>query len=159
MSIRIRKAKGSDAPALASLIRAQGIFARINAEAPEVTAERVGRHLAMDAADDSHLVLVARDANGQIAGYCAVHWLPYLILSGLEGYVSELFVHPDYRGQGIGGLLLEAVKSEAKAHGCSRLSLINMRNRESYLRQFYAKRGWVEREDAANFVLSLEETT
>jgi GNAT superfamily N-acetyltransferase len=156
MSIRIRKSKTSDAHALADLIRAQGIFTRINVETPEETEERVRRHLALDGADDSHLVLVARNADGQIAGYCAVHWLPYLFLSGPEGYVSELFVHPEFRGQGIGGLLLEAVKSEAVVRGCSRLSLINMRSRESYLRQFYAKQGWVERSDAANFILKLD---
>ena len=33
--------------------------------------------------------------------------------------------------------------------------LINLRKRESYQRQFYAKQGWDERVDAANFILPL----
>jgi hypothetical protein len=47
------------------------------------------------------------------------------------------------------------VKEEAKSRGCSRLSLLNMRDRESYQRAFYAKDGWEERTDAANFVFDL----
>jgi hypothetical protein len=32
-----------------------------------------------------------------------------------------------------------------------------MRDRESYQRAFYAKDGWQEREDAANFVFDMRE--
>jgi GNAT superfamily N-acetyltransferase len=155
MDIRIRRAEAADVPPIADLLRSLGLFAHINAEASSVTEERVGQHLALCTADDSHLVLVAETSGGGIAGYCAVHWLPYLILAGPEGYVSELFVRDEFRGQGIGSRLLEAVKTEALNRGCSRLMLLNMRKRESYQRQFYVKQGWEERPDAANFVLQL----
>jgi GNAT superfamily N-acetyltransferase len=52
----------------------------------------------------------------------------------------------------VGRRLLSAIESEARGRGCQRLSLINLRNRESYRRQFYLKAGWSERSDAANFV-------
>ena len=81
-----------------------------------------------------------------------MHWLPYLFLKGPEGYVSELFVRESARGQGVGGELLRKIETEARARGCARLSLINLRNRESYMRQFYVKAGWEERAEAANFV-------
>jgi hypothetical protein len=51
--------------------------------------------------------------------------------------------------------LLEAVKGEAATRNCSRLSLLNMRDRESYQRAYYTKDGWQERSDAANFVLDM----
>jgi GNAT superfamily N-acetyltransferase len=73
-------------------------------------------------------------------------------MSGPEGYVSELFVRDDARGRGVGRRLLSAIESEARGRGCQRLSLINLRNRESYRRQFYLKAGWSERSDAANFI-------
>ncbi len=155
MEIQIREAKDTDVPALTSLLRSLGLFAHINAETAPSTEERVRRHLALCLSDDSHLILVAQLPGGEIAGYCAVHWLPYLILAGPEGYVSELFIHEDSRGQGIGAQLLEAVKVEAQKRGCSRLMLLNMRKRESYQRGFYSKHGWEERPDAANFVLPL----
>lgn len=40
--------------------------------------------------------------------------------------------------------------------GCQRLSLINLRRRESYERQFYIKAGWQERAEAANFIRVLQ---
>jgi hypothetical protein len=52
--------------------------------------------------------------------------------------------------------LLEAIRVEALARGCSPLSLINLRHRESYERGFYARRGWQERSEAASFVYLLE---
>jgi len=150
----IRKADSSDAPALTGLLRSLNLFAHIKEESEADTRAQVLKHLTLCLADDSHLVLVAV-ANGEIAGYCAVHWLPYLFLAGPEGYVSELFIKDEFRGHSIGGQLLEAVKAEAQQHGCSRLMLLNMRKRDSYQRGFYSKHGWEERPDAANFVLTL----
>ena len=57
--------------------------------------------------------------------------------------------------KGVGRKLLDAIATEARTRGCTRLSLINLRNRESYQRQFYIKAGWQERGEAANFVLQL----
>lgn len=136
-------------------MKSLGLFAHINTEAFSVTQERVLKHLALCTADDSHLVLVAQTSGSELAGYCAVHWLPYLILAGLEGYIAELFIKDEFRGQGIGRQLLETIKTEALNRGCSRLMLLNMRKRESYQRQFYLKQGWEERLDAVNFVLPL----
>jgi GNAT superfamily N-acetyltransferase len=64
-------------------------------------------------------------------------------------------VRAAHRGQGVGGRILEAIKAEAQRRGCSRLMLLNLRIRESYQRQFYAKQGWEERSEAANFILPL----
>ena len=157
--MNIRRAEISDAPALAEFVRSLGLFAAVIAETPAETHARVLKHLTLCLADDSHLMLVAQTASGEIAGYCAVHWLPYLILAGPEGYVSELFIKDEFRGQGIGSQLLEAVKTEARKCGCARLMLLNMRQRESYQRQFYSKQGWEERPEAANFVLRLTDHT
>ncbi|MBN2388148.1 MAG: GNAT family N-acetyltransferase [Anaerolineales bacterium] len=156
MDFAIRLARSGDAPALADLIRELGMFAYLAAEPAQATGVRVAEHLSMCLADDSHLVCVAEDGDGVIAGYVAVHWLPYLILAGPEGYVSELFVRELARGQGLGARLLEAVEVEARRRGCTRLMLLNMRPRESYRRGFYAKRGWQERPEAANFLRDLE---
>ncbi|HEY9844223.1 MAG TPA: GNAT family N-acetyltransferase [Candidatus Obscuribacterales bacterium] len=153
--ISIRPATQEDADAIAFLLRALGSFRLIEAEPEAATAERTRRHLAMSLSGDQHLVLVAVEANGALAGYAAVHWLPYLILAGPEGFVSELFVREDCRGAGIGGRLLDRIEAEARSRGCARLMLVNIRDRESYTRQFYTKQGWAEREDVANFVLKL----
>lgn len=151
----IRRAQATDAPALAALLRTIGLSAALAAETPEETAERVARHLALCLADESHSVYLAEQLDQGVVGYVAVHWLPYLILGGPEGYISELFLAEEVRGQGIGGRLLDVVVDEARARGCARLQLVNMRHRDSYQRAFYTKRGWLERPDAADFVYSL----
>jgi len=85
-----------------------------------------------------------------------VHWLSYLFLPGPEGYVSELFLRPSARGQGLGASLLETVKAEAQERGAYRLSLLNNKSRESYERGFYTKQGWEERPLMANFIYRME---
>jgi len=155
MTDTIRKATLDDVPAIAKVILS--LFEHhFEGFSFDDSAQRIGRHLNQCLADDSHSVYVAADESGQIAGYVAVHWLPYLFLPGPEGFVSELFIAEDARAQGIGSKLLLAVVQEAESRGCSRLSLINMRGRESYERGFYAKHGWEERPDAANFILRLK---
>ena len=155
MDIQIRIAKEEDAPAIADLLRSLESFPQIRAKTPEAIGEQVLCHLQLCQADDSHSVYVAQDLDKEIVGYCAVHWLPYLMFSGPEGYVSELFLGESSRGLGIGGRFLEAVKAEARKRGCSRLMLLNLKHRESYQRKFYKKQGWEERQEAINFILKI----
>lgn len=151
-----RYANIDDAEGIAKLIRALALFKAIN-DLPEAEAvKKVQQDLKMCLSQpESHSVYVCEDIDGGIEGYTSVHWLPYMILSAPEGYVSELFVHPDARGRGTGAGLLNMVIEEGQTRGCKRLSLLNVKHRESYQRQFYAKNGWREREDMANFVFDL----
>ena len=154
--MKIRQAVKQDGAEIAQLLRGMGWFSGLAAETAAQTEGRIARLLTDAAAVESHSVYVAVEA-GQVVGYTAVHWLPYLFLTGLEGYVSELFVRETVRGQGVGRQLLAAVETEARQRGCTRLSLLNGRHRESYQRQFYEKMGWEERPLMANFVHFLEE--
>lgn len=151
----IRKATVGDARELAFLLRGIGWFDAFNGGELNALTEQVRARLEQCLVDDSHLVLVAENTDGKIAAYGSVHWLPYLFMPGPEGYVSELFVSAAARGRGIGRELLGAVEKEARVRGCQRLSLTNLRNRESYQRQFYSKAGWRERSEAANFIYPL----
>jgi GNAT superfamily N-acetyltransferase len=154
-NVEIRRATINDAPAIATILRELGWVALVNEETAESTQKRVEHHLWLCLADASHSVYVA-EKEAEVIGYAAAHWLPYLILAGPEGYVSELFLRDTARGQGIGTALLETVRAEAEERGCARLMLLNIRNRESYQRRFYKKLGWQERELTANFVLPLK---
>jgi GNAT superfamily N-acetyltransferase len=156
LDISIRPVVEEDAPALARLLHALGYFDRLEGVPVERTAESVTSALRTIVANDAHTLLVAVGQDGRLLGYAAVHWIPDLFLPSPEGYLSELFVDADMRGQGIGGALLDAVTAEARRRGCSRMQLINFRHRESYTRAFYAKHGWEERPTAANFALDLD---
>jgi N-acetylglutamate synthase-like GNAT family acetyltransferase len=157
MEYTIRKARMEDVEGIASILRELGWFVHIVEENEEATNQRILQHMQMCMADNSHSVYVACQKNGNIAGYISVHWLPYFILKAPEGYISELFIRQSERGKGLGVNLLDIVKEEAIQRGVCRLSLLNNRTRESYVRGFYTKCGWKEREVMANFIYFLVE--
>ena len=148
----IRGAEQKDVAGLVVLLRSlTDALPRFGLEPPEATSKRVSEALT---SHTSQTVLVAEDA-GLITGFIHTHWQPSLLHSGGEGFVSALFVHSGYRGQGLGQNLLEKIQAEGRRRGCSRLLLLNMRHRPSYERGFYVKQGWRERLEAANFVYDL----
>lgn len=152
--VTIRPARLTDTGAIAELWRALGWFPHINEESQADTEARIARHLELCFADDSHMVLVAENSDGAFAGFVSVHWLPYLFLTGPEGYITELFVVETERGKGIGRTLLSEVGKRAIERGCSRLQLVTGKDHDSY--KIYHKLGWKERPELADFVLHLE---
>ena len=151
----IRAATIDDAAALAAVLRDVGWFQPINAEPEQETIARAAKSLAVCLASAENTLLVAQTPQGPVAGYLFVHWLPNILL-GAEGYISELFIKEAQRGQGLGHLLLEAAKQQARERGCARLMLFNRKERASYQRGFYQKQGWVERDDTACFMYFLD---
>jgi GNAT superfamily N-acetyltransferase len=133
-------------------LRGLGWFEHSTAESSEAATSRVAEQVRLRKADDSHSLCVAEDAGGKAVGYASAHWLPCPFLPAPEGYLSELFVDEAYQGKGIGKMLLETIATEARERSCSRLMLLNSRNRESCLRGSFDKQGWAERQGAANFV-------
>jgi GNAT superfamily N-acetyltransferase len=110
---QIRTARLEDGPALATLLRSIGWFARMMDEPVTVTQQVVTRQvvtrqLAACLADSSHTAYVATGDDERLVGYVVVHWLPYLFLPGPEGFVSDLFVAEAARGRGVGKALLGA---------------------------------------------------
>jgi GNAT superfamily N-acetyltransferase len=155
MSVYIRKAWLEDSEGIAAILRAIGWSEQMKQE----TRAQVEARLAQALSEQTHNVFVAEQGGGEdegikIAGYVAVHWYPHL-MRGNDGYISELFVHPMMAGHEIGSRLLETVREEGLRRGCTRLLLMNRRDRESYKRGFYAKRGWKEMDNAAFFSLAL----
>jgi GNAT superfamily N-acetyltransferase len=155
MDYSIRPVQRSDAAAIALIHREVGWWEHLARETPEQTAQRVRWHIELCLADGSHAIWVATDPADHVVGYTAVHWVAYLTLPGPEGFVSEVFVHPDHQGRGIGARLLATVRQDAIKLGCYRLSLNNVRKRESYQRGYYLKRGFIERSEVADFIMIL----
>ena len=152
----IREATEADAPGIAAVLHDIQELHSVTDCPVEETCGRVAGALATAVPSPSTVVLVAMTDDGNIVGYCSVHWVPFLFFKGPEGYVTELFVRQSHRSKGVGTALLEEVQRRAKLKGCSRLSLLNARDREAYRRGFYAGRQWQERERMANFILPLE---
>lgn len=151
----IRNALASDAAGIAEVLLQIDDLKSVTATGREAILARVTQQLAVANASPQSTVFVALANDGVVAGYGSVHWTPLLFLPGSEGYITELFVRPSDRKLGAGTALLQAIEAEGRRRGCSRLGLLNGRDRESYHRKFYAQRGWTERAGMANFILSL----
>ena len=152
----IRDAGPEDAAAVDEILRSLGWFDHLDQIPADKATARIAQVIAEKCVPGGdHTLLVAEGEAGQVVGYLFVHWLPNLIFGG-EGYVSELFLVPAARGQGIGAAMLDETKRLGLARGYQRLTLFNGRERESYQRGFYSKHGWVERDDAALFMYYLD---
>jgi predicted N-acetyltransferase YhbS len=95
----IRKLTETDAPAIDAILRELQVFPYFEETPKEDTIHKIKQHIMMCLADDSHTMFVAENDNGTVVGYTSVHWIPYLMLSGPDGYVSELFVAASEREQ------------------------------------------------------------
>lgn len=155
-SICIRPARADDAVALADVLTSVGTFDGVLPPVGEERVARIATNLALLAARPGHDLLIAETGDGRAVGYLNMHCLPCLTFDGEEGFVSELFVHAGHSGRGVGRRLLDEAARRGRDRGWWRLHLINNREAESYLRGFYAARGWTERERMADFVLFLK---
>jgi GNAT superfamily N-acetyltransferase len=92
---------------------------------------------AMDGSD----VLVAV-TNGEVVGVCQLLVFRHIQhRGGVCGELESMHVHPDFRGKGIGTLLLAAVEKAAKDAGCYRLQLTSNLERTDAHR-FYERHGF-----------------
>jgi GNAT superfamily N-acetyltransferase len=157
--VTIRPANLSDSKAIIVVLQESGFFTDIHKKALTDPEARISKHLSRCETDESHLILVAENQNGEVLGYIGVHWLQYIMASDTRGYVSELFVRQSARGRGIGRRLLEVIKEKAIERGCSRIMVLNVPNRISYSRRFFLKLGWKERQEITNCILPIDSKT
>ena len=172
VEITIREACMEDSDAIAAILYTLGWSERLKSKDPAQLQADIAARIEQCIREKTHTILVAErccaksiqsagdtSCSGafkqQVIGYISVHWFPNMLMLGYDGYVSELFIHPDETGLGAGSRLLEAVQAYAAERGCTRLLLMNRRIRESYRRRFYVKHGWEELPDAAFFSLKL----
>jgi GNAT superfamily N-acetyltransferase len=170
--ILVREARLEDSQAIAAIIRALDWSEQICNESPVEAQAQIADRIEHGLCEDNHTILVAERRSDRtveeraqpglsvssqgtvVVGYVAVHWFFHLV-RGSDGYVSELFLHPDETGHGIGSRLLDEVYTYAHQRGCTQLILAKRRIRESYRRHFYAKHGCSSQPEATFFSLIL----
>ena len=62
----------------------------------------------------------AKTAEGEILGY-VTFFFAYYTWIGKSLYMDDLYVRPDYRGQGLGSRLIGEVIAFARANGCHKM--------------------------------------
>ena len=156
--LKVRKAVADDAVAMAKILREIGWSERRNSMPLNEVADPI-KYLIENAMNDpeGHTMYVATDEQGEVIGFTNVHWVPFIMLGSVEGYVSDVFVHPSASGKGVGRLLIDTVMEEGRSRDAYRLMLTNGKDKPSYKRGFYKNMGWTERPKVANFVYYFKE--
>lgn len=116
-TLLIREAQPADVPLILAFIRALAVYER---EPDAVTATEAD--LLRDGFGDQpyfHCLIAEQD--GKPAGF-AFYFFNYSTWTGRPGlYLEDLFVHPEFRGYGIGKALLARVAAIAVEKECPRL--------------------------------------
>jgi GNAT superfamily N-acetyltransferase len=117
MATTIRTATPADIPQILTFIRALAAYER---EPDAVTATEADLLRDGFGTNPFYFCLIA-DHDGQPAGF-AFYFFNYSTWMGRPGlYLEDLFVHPEFRGLGIGKALLEKVAAIAVEKNCPRL--------------------------------------
>ena len=115
--IDIRPANASDIPEIHSLLMELAVFEKIE-ELVEATAEST--HHALFGASPTANALVATFETNVIA--TAVYFYNYSTFIGRQGlYLEDIYVKPEYRGQGTGKRLLTELAKIAAERNCGRM--------------------------------------
>ena len=117
--VSIRRAERGDAPALLALIVALAEFEKLPSPDAEAQARLIEHGFGAVPRYEAYLAEVT-GAPGPV-GYAFVFETYSTFLARPTLYLEDLFVLPDYRGQGIGGRLLQHCVGLAQARGCGRM--------------------------------------
>ncbi len=117
MNIRIREATPEDTPLILQFIRALAEYEQL---LHSVQADEATLRANLFGARPVAFVIIA-EHEGVPAGF-ALYFYNFSTFLGKPGfYIEDLYVRPEYRGQGIGKALFSWLARKAIAEGCGRL--------------------------------------
>ncbi len=117
-AVHIRPARETDVPAIRSLIEALADYERLRDQCVATDGQLRSTLFGDRPAAE---VLIAELASGEIGGFALFcgNYSTFLAKPGI--WLEDLFVRPEYRGQGLGRMLLAALARLAEARGCGRV--------------------------------------
>src|SRR5689334_20462234 len=118
MNIHIRKAEEKDINQIWPLMKELAIFEHyINSFAitPEIIKEKGFRKNP----PDFHCLVAEDETKNKIAGMLVYYFIPFTAQNRPNIYMKELYVDELYRSKGIGGLLMNGLKEEARQNNCT----------------------------------------
>lgn len=136
MPCSIRSATAADVPLILELIRGLADYEKLSHEVV-ATEEALHRQL-FGSVPAAHVVIA--EVEGRAAGFALYffNFSTFLAKPGL--YLEDLFVKPEYRGQGTGKALLLHLAKLANARGCGRMEWTVLDWNESAIK-FYESLG------------------
>ncbi len=117
MPVSIRTATAQDVCGILGFIRALAEYER----APDAVTATAADLLRDGFGPNPYFQCLIAELDGQPAGF-AFYFFDYSTWLGRPGlYLEDIFVHPEFRGRGVGKALLKRVATIAVEKGCCRL--------------------------------------
>ena len=113
MNIALRPATEADFPEILGMIKELALFEK----APEKVTNSVEQ---MQREKDFFRCIMAENEDGIIVGM-ALYFFAYYTWVGKSLYLDDLYIKPDYRGNGIGTMLLKEIMKISKEEKCTRI--------------------------------------
>ena len=135
MSITVRPATSTDAPAIVELI---GELARNYGETSPITQEFAREYLAFP----GNSILLAEE-EGRVAGLLSYSLRPNLYHAANSALIEELVVRASARGRGVGSALMSELLRRLPSQGCAEVSVTTMPDNDGAIR-FYRSHGLVD---------------
>ncbi len=136
MEIIVRPAVKADMEAMVVLL--EQLFAIEKDFTPDALCQRKG--LALLLAGQTSVILVAQ-VEEKVVGMASMQCLISTAQGGPAGLVEDVVVDGEWRGQGLGRRLLQALEDHARSVGLTRLQLLADRQNQPAL-DFYEKQAW-----------------
>jgi GNAT superfamily N-acetyltransferase len=123
---RVRGARNGDVPRVAAAVHA--LLRELGATPPPALAmQATARTLLEDPAAGAVLVAEAdgtpREPGGALVGVLGLSWQTAIHAAGAYALIQDLWVHPAWRGLGVGGGLLRALYAHARERGVTRVEV------------------------------------
>lgn len=149
MTLRIERATERDLPAIVHLVMQLAEYEKL-AHAMVASEDDFRRALFGPARNIDALMAFAED----VAVGFALYFYNFSTFLGKRGiYLEDIYVEPEYRGQGIGGALLKRLAKLAREEGCGRVEWSVLTWNQPSI-DFYHRLGAVTLEDWRTFRLT-----
>lgn len=134
--IRIRRANSEDLPVLINLLN---ILFSIEADfTPNPQKQRQGLQLMLE---EEHRCILVAEIEGNIAGMVTAQLVVSTAEGAYSGWIEDMVIFPEYRQQGVGSRLLQAIETWCYQNDAVRVQLLVDRENRPAL-EFYSKNGW-----------------
>jgi GNAT superfamily N-acetyltransferase len=107
---------------------------------PDIALQKKGLQFIIERPESGRIFRTC--VGGRVVGMVSLLLTISTAEGGCAAWVEDMIVHPDLRGEGIGGRLLRHAIAAARSLGCSRLTLLTDGDNTSSMR-FYENAGFV----------------